>query len=294
MISTPRWFKLVVAGVASCGLVDTLSWGGAPYVKYASSMGEEKWHMTGNRLRCGLSLIIPNYGVGYFEQYATKNPHFILRKWDQVPQRIPATVLAISPVWKPFGRSFAVGKTFVKPGEYGFFLKRDYALKLLTFLSQGYQAIFNYRSELGFPTTVSLSPVHFRSGYADYQRCLANLLPFNFDAVKESVFHFTTDGRSLSDNDKAQLRRIAEYVAADNQIETVRILGYTDASGRRGYNNAISQLRAKTIQNYLLGLGVPKKKLFATWFGSEDPIARNDTEDGRAENRRAVVSLIKK
>ncbi|WBV70460.1 hypothetical protein PGH42_10825 [Legionella pneumophila] len=45
----------------------------APSIQYASPMGEENWRMTGNPLRCGLSLTIPNYGIGYFEQYATQS-----------------------------------------------------------------------------------------------------------------------------------------------------------------------------------------------------------------------------
>ena len=43
-----------------------------------------------------------------------------------------------------------------------------------------------------------------------------------------------------------------------------------------------------------IGLGVPKKKLFVTWYGALKPVARNDTDEGRAANRRVIVNLIKK
>ncbi|WP_348645822.1 OmpA family protein [Legionella maioricensis] len=265
-----------------------------PHVDFLSPMGDEQWRMSGNPIRCGLSLMIPNYGIGYFEQYATKPPHFILRKWDQVQRALPAQVVARPPVWKPFGQSFWVTRSFIKPGAYGIFLPREPTLKLLTYLSQGYQANFNYQSEEGFGVTVALSPIRFQKVYSRYQRCLGNLLPFNYEQVKESVFHFDVDSKLLTDADKEQLRRIAQYAEADVQIEVIRIVGYADESGRKGYNNAVSQFRAEAVKHYLLWLGVPKKKLSVTWYGALKPIARNDTDEGRAANRRVVVNLLKK
>ncbi|WP_338011281.1 OmpA family protein [Legionella quateirensis] len=266
-----------------------------PHIDYASPMGDEQWKMSGNPLRCGLSLVIPNYGIGYFEQYATKPPHFILRKWDQVQRSLPAQVLAKPPVWKPLLlNSYVVARSYIKPGEYGIYLNREPALKLLIFLSQGYQANFNYLSEEGFSVTVSLSPIRFQKVYSKYQQCLGGLLPFNYDDVKDTVFHFGIDSKLLTDEDKSQLRRIAQYVAADMQIDVIRIVGYADESGRKGYNNAVSQFRAEAVKNYLLWLGVPKRKLSVTWFGAQKPIARNDTDEGRAANRRVVIELIKK
>jgi outer membrane protein OmpA-like peptidoglycan-associated protein len=266
----------------------------APHVNFASPMGNEQWRISANRLRCGLSLLIPNYGIGYFEQYATKPPHFILRTWDKVQRALPTQVLAKPPVWKPFGQSFFVSRTYIKPGDYGLFLARAPALKLLTYLSQGYQATFNYQSEEGFGTTISLSPIRFQKVYSRYQRCLGSLLPFDYEQIKESTFHFGVDSKLLTDAEKDQLRRIAQYVAADPRIEAIRVVGYADESGRKGYNNAVSQFRAEAVKNYLLGLGVPKKKLSVTWYGALKPIARNDTDEGRAANRRVVVNLIKK
>ena len=283
--------KLLKKGVLSLCFVTLSALADGGHLDFASPLGDEHWRMTGNPLRCGLSLAIPNYGVGYFEQYATKNPHFILRTWEQVQRTLPALVLASPPIWKPNGRNYMVAQSSIKPGEYGIYLARDPTLKLLAFLSQGYQANFNYRSEQGFTTTVVLSPIRFQKVYAQYQHCLGELLPFNYSNVKESVFHFSTDSRTLTQEDKAQLKRIAQYVAADEQVEMVRVIGYADDTGRKGYNNAISQFRAQSIQKYLLSLGISKKKIYVTWYGAQHPVDRNDTDQGRAANRRVVVNV---
>ncbi|HHT0594729.1 TPA: flagellar protein MotY [Legionella anisa] len=263
-------------------------------VHFANPLGAKGWRVSRNLIRCGLSLTIPNYGIAYFEQYAAKPPHFILRTWDEVQRFLPAKIIVKTPNWKAEKPPVLVGQIMVKPGEYGIYLRRDGALKLLTFLSQGYEPSFMYRSETGFNTMVSLSPVGFQKPYSRYQECLGSLLPFGYEQVRESIFHYKEDSRELTDKDKEQLRRIAQYVDADVQIQEIRVVGYADANGRKGYNNAISEERARTVQKYLLSLGVPEEKLSVTWVGELYPVARNDTDAGRAANRRVVITLIKR
>ncbi|MDI9819909.1 MULTISPECIES: OmpA family protein [unclassified Legionella] len=262
-------------------------------VDYASPMGDENWRMSGNRLRCGLSLTIPNYGIAYFEQYAAKSPHFILSKWQQVEKPLPATVHAAPPIWKPHDKTFFISKTTVSPGQYGLYLSREPALKVLTYLAEGFQAKFNYRSEQGFPVSVSLSPIRFQKVYSKYQRCLASLLPFDYDSVKNTVVHFDTDSFELSDEAKQQLKRIVEYCRADRQVKKLKIAGYTDDTGRKSYNNAVSEARAKAVEGYLQSQGLRTGLLSVTWYGANHPVASNESEDGKKANRRTVIKIIK-
>ncbi|MFC3909845.1 OmpA family protein [Legionella dresdenensis] len=284
-------YKTITALIISCSIPATCN--AALEVNYISPMGAENWKMTGSRLRCGLSLKIPNFGMAYFEQYAAREPHFILSKWQQVERRIPALVYARSPVWKPEGADYFISKTTVNPGEYGLFLPRDPALKALTYLSQGFVTRFQYRSDQGFIVSVSISPIKFQKPFSRYQECLGNLLPFDLESVKESIFLFATDSYKLTEEARKQLDRIAEYSHADPQIKRISIVGYTDNTGRKSYNNAISEARAKAVQRYLISKGVRESKLSITWYGLKDPAQPNDTEAGKAANRRVVVEIIK-
>lgn len=287
--------KNTVLSLATLSCVLALSSGyTAPEISYAGTMGDEKWRMSGNQLRCGLAINIPNYGMGYFEQAATKQPHFVLRKWQDVQRTIPTRIIAKSPVWKPDGQAVLVTQSYLKPGKFGFYLDRDPTLKLLNYLQMGYQANFVYQSEQGFNVNVALSPIRFKKMYGKYIQCVGNLLPYGYEQVKESVFHFGIDSKELSWETKLQLKRIAKYVSVDHTIEKIRVSGYADESGRKGYNNAVSQYRAQAVQKYLLKMGVHKEKLSVTWFGALKPVDRNDTDAGRAANRRVVVDLIKK
>ncbi|WP_332247917.1 OmpA family protein [Legionella tunisiensis] len=49
----------------------------------------------------------------------------------------------------------------------------------------------------------------------------------------------------------------------------------------------------KTVANYLLSLGVQQSRLSVTWYGVQNPVASNDTEEGKAANRRVVIKIYK-
>jgi sodium-type flagellar protein MotY len=285
--------KTNLFSIIACLIVSTSIYAELPFIHYQAPLGDERWRASGNRLRCGLSLPVPNYGVAYFEQYAAKNPHFIMTHWQQSKSRQKARVVAKPPQWKPFLRTRFITRTYLKPGKYGFFLRRNRALNVLTSLAVGYKARFSYKSELGYFVKVDLSPVRFQKAYSRYMKCVAKLLPFDFDMVRDTTVLFTEDSTVLNDKAYYQLEQVSLYVRVDSQVRKVKIAGYTDSLGRHGYNNAVSELRAKAVKQYLMRKGVAEGKISITWFGQKYPIASNVTSQGRKENRRVEIHLIK-
>jgi len=71
---------------------------------------------------------------------------------------------------------------------------------------------------------------------------------------------------------------------------TVAVDGYTDAIGSDAYNDKLSLRRATAVEEYLVKQGVPASRMTVKGFGKSNPVATNDTADGRAQNRR--VELI--
>ncbi|MFT2536497.1 OmpA family protein, partial [Escherichia coli] len=67
---------------------------------------------------------------------------------------------------------------------------------------------------------------------------------------------------------------------------TVQIDGHTDSVGSAAYNLALSKKRAESVRAYLVSKGIDASRLAAEGYGKTKPIASNDTEAGRAENRR--------
>lgn len=96
--------------------------------------------------------------------------------------------------------------------------------------------------------------------------------------------------------DSAKLTRQAEYELDDvaeklvnNPKVRVRIEGHTDSVGSAQYNKDLSQRRAESVASYLQSSGVQQNRTKSVGFGEERPVATNDTDAGRAENRRVEL-----
>jgi OOP family OmpA-OmpF porin len=80
----------------------------------------------------------------------------------------------------------------------------------------------------------------------------------------------------------------------DQNIEVkLSITGYTDAIGTDEYNLELGYRRAKSMQNYFEGKGIPSSKILIESKGEKEPADNNNTISGRSNNRRAVITLKK-
>lgn len=104
---------------------------------------------------------------------------------------------------------------------------------------------------------------------------------------------FDTGKATLKPNAKEEVTNIAEILKAFPNVN-IKIGGYTDNTGSAEINKKLSQDRANTVMNELVQLGIDKSRLEAEGYGPEHPAAANDTESGRAENRRIAVRVTKK
>jgi OOP family OmpA-OmpF porin len=69
----------------------------------------------------------------------------------------------------------------------------------------------------------------------------------------------------------------------------VEIAGYADSSGSEAFNMQLTQRRAESVRRYLIAGGIESYRLVAKGYGEADPIASNDTPEGRAKNRRVEL-----
>ena len=93
--------------------------------------------------------------------------------------------------------------------------------------------------------------------------------------------------------------RAESYPILDNAITTlvrysnlqVEVAGHTDSRASDSYNQDLSQRRAETVRQYLINGGVSGNRLTATGYGENEPVASNDTPDGRLQNRRVELRV---
>lgn len=112
---------------------------------------------------------------------------------------------------------------------------------------------------------------------------------FNFDRLL-----FATNSAEIDMNtSKDQLTNMVDILNAYPKVK-LRIGGYTDNTGSEAANLKLSKARADAVVQYLVGQGIAQARLSAEGYGSRHPVAGNDTEEGRAQNRRIAVRVTEK
>ena len=101
---------------------------------------------------------------------------------------------------------------------------------------------------------------------------------------------FDFDSSALKAASQAQLDQVAGVLAKYPETNIV-VKGHTDAKGSDEYNQRLSERRASAVMNYLEDQGVGSSRITARGYGESMPVASNDTEAGRAENRRVELSI---
>jgi type IX secretion system PorP/SprF family membrane protein len=119
----------------------------------------------------------------------------------------------------------------------------------------------------------------------------AGVLKQEINVVEKVVLHFSFDFNSskLDDKTKKYLKELA-ITLGKNKMLRLRIEGHTDNIGTDEYNFRLSQKRADEVKNYLVQRGIELSRISSEGMGKLKPIADNDTENTRAQNRR--VELI--
>ncbi len=97
--------------------------------------------------------------------------------------------------------------------------------------------------------------------------------------------NFEFDSATLTSGAKARLDEAVKILLRHDDLK-VEIAGHTDSVGSESYNQGLSQRRAASVRDYLVGKGANAGNLTVKGYGESDPVAGNDTDAGRAQNRR--------
>lgn len=111
---------------------------------------------------------------------------------------------------------------------------------------------------------------------------------YNLDDI-----YFATDSDKLTETSKKVVEGFYDFLH-DNPNVKIEIQGHTDNVGAVDYNIRLSKARARTVYNLLIKLGIPANQMTYKGYGESRPIADNQTEEGRALNRRTVFLITNK
>ena len=112
-------------------------------------------------------------------------------------------------------------------------------------------------------------------------------------ALNDSVFSFASDSAEVPEAMAPFLKTAAADLKQLKAGHVLEIAGYTDNTGDAALNLALSQRRAEAVRGALIKYGVDPDMLVAKGYGEADPVASNDTAEGRLKNRRIEYHVIK-
>ena len=118
-------------------------------------------------------------------------------------------------------------------------------------------------------------------------------ITINNDTDLKKVFKdvkFESDKYILTYSSILVLSEVSNYL--DEKALNIHITGHTDSQAPDEYNMELSENRVKAVQNYLVSKGISKSRIKIDWKGETEPIATNNTEEGRENNRRVELLIL--
>jgi len=158
--------------------------------------------------------------------------------------------------------------------------------------------IAGYDMEIVDPRSAFATPERFPDVplFADWPETVLAARPFDAYTAVAAV---TLQAAALFDFDKAVLKPAGkaslDALVADLSkvnVETVIAVGHTDATGSDSYNQRLSIRRVEAVKAYLVSKGVPADRIKTEGKGESQPVASNQTREGRAQNRRVDIEVV--
>jgi outer membrane protein OmpA-like peptidoglycan-associated protein len=110
------------------------------------------------------------------------------------------------------------------------------------------------------------------------------------NSITLNNLYFDYDSDKILPASYAEIERLMLFLKQNKNIK-IKIVGHTDNQGSHAYNLDLSRRRAETLMNALIRKGIAADRLTAEGKGSTQPITTNDTEEGRAKNRRVEILI---
>lgn len=150
---------------------------------------------------------------------------------------------------------------------------------------------------------ISTSAPGYLNGYDSVQVNDAELTPYQKDVYLQQIeigvtvrlknIYFDFDKTTLKKESFVELNKVVTFLKQNSSVE-IEIAGHTDSKGADDYNLNLSQGRSQSVVDYLISQGIDSSRLTAHGYGEGKPIDTNDSDEGRANNRRVEFTVLAK
>jgi len=282
--------RLIAATLASLCAVGVQ----AGTLHYQVEMDNAVWTASGNARSCQLVQKLPRFGTATFDRTVGNVEVLKIQTFRPHRSGIKAQFTAQPPGWRPGMGAAQIGTVPVHEGLMPFYIEGGMVRQALTEMEQGMNPTLRYPNPPSPDNwiEVSLTALNFDDPYAQFVECVNGLVP-NLDDIRHKIVLFDTDSSVLGTEAQEYLDLVVEYLKTDASVKTVKVGGHSDMKGTTAYNDRISKERAEAVKDYLTRKGILAKRIQTKFYGRTRPVADNKTEEGRAQNRRVEIELIR-
>lgn len=263
--------------------------------QFQSPITDTHWQVIETPLECSLIQHIPDFGEAKFSQATGGDLSLSFTTSHYPASQNNAQFEIAAALWQNNDERIALTSIPTETGQTVFELKGQLARQALTQLQEGLLPALRYHSPNSYSgVDVLMSTVHLSDSISGFQQCIANLHPDTFESVRKLTIHFGLEQARLNADAEKALTRLANYVKVDNSIKRIKITGHTDNHGRKRLNAPLSEMRAAAVKQFLVEKGqIPEQLITTSAYIEKKPLASNKTDQGRALNRRAEITLIR-
>jgi OOP family OmpA-OmpF porin len=167
---------------------------------------------------------------------------------------------------------------------------RDGSYKIILPIGKSYSFLADKKGFYSISENINVDQL---KEYTEVERNLY-LAPIEVgEVIRLNNIFFELNKADLKDESTAELNRLIKLLK-DDPAMMIEIGGHTDNQGSDAYNITLSLNRVNSVITYLTQNGIEKSRLSGKGYGKSKPVASNDTEDGRANNRRVEFTVLKK
>jgi OOP family OmpA-OmpF porin len=141
-------------------------------------------------------------------------------------------------------------------------------------------------------TNISVNAVETKASAPSTDSIPKILSPKFGETITLKNIFFETNESELLPTSSFELDKLVQYLTTSSNT-TIKISGHTDNTGNEDKNKILSETRAKAVAEYLISKGIGKSRINFVGYGGLKPIASNDTDSGKQQNRRVEFVINK-
>ena len=221
------------------------------------------WKVNSSKVMCSMQQNIPGYGHVEFRQGVGQPLEFALYVTSPPAGLGHAHIRTEPPKWRHFSQSKDLGIIEIEPGYKAVSASTEWANRFLLELSDGMQPVMRYwdAADASDQIEILLSSINFQQSLSLFNRCLGQMLRYDFKSVKRTIVHFHADSSKLRAKANRQLDEVLETFREDSGIKQIDLELYTHSKGLVRYNFRLATRRARAVRDYLMKRGVPEDKI---------------------------------